>query len=127
MQKDRDDNELERYLSEFRPRAVQPLQLPRRAANAWITRLAFAAVVLVCAGAGLWYARQSKSTSSAAVNPATEAIETPAAMVRPNRFSLTKLALEDERRFEAQLDAESRHVLPGFQGNQSSLRVFAKE
>jgi hypothetical protein len=40
---------------------------------------------------------------------------------------LTKLALEDDHRFEAKLAAESRLVLPGFQGEQSMLRVFAKE
>jgi len=121
------DDELERYLSEFRPRAVRPLELPRRAARTWIIPRAVAAVVLVCAGVGLWYARHGSSTPSLSVNPATDVIDTPAAMVRTNPFSLTKLALEDEQRFEAQLDAESRQVLPSFQGNQSSLRAFAKE
>jgi hypothetical protein len=123
----KDDDELERYLNEFRPRAVRPLELPRPAARTWIIPLAFAAGVLVCTGAGLWYVRHNGRAPSVAVNAATEAIDTPAAMVRTNPFSLTKLALEDESRFEAQLQAESRHVLPSFQGNQSSLRTFAKE
>jgi glutathione S-transferase len=121
------DDELERYLSEFRPRAVRPLEPPRRAARAWISQLAFAATVLVCAGAGLWYARHGNSTPAAAVRPVGEAIENQAATVRPNPFSLTKLALENNRQFEAQLDAESRRVLPSFQDEQSLLRVFAKE
>jgi hypothetical protein len=121
------DDELERYLNEFRPRALRPLEILQPVARAWIWPLAFAAVMLVCTGAGLWYVRNSRPTPSVAVKSATDVIETPAAIVRTNPFSLTKLALEDEQRFEAQLDAESRQVLPSFQGNQSTLRSLAKE
>lgn len=124
----RDDEELERYLSEFRPRAVRALELPQPAAQAWIRPLAFAAVLLICAGGGLWYVRHGASIPSPAPTTThTTGAENFAGTRRPNPFSLTKLALENDGRFEAQLDAESRLVLPGFQGEQSSLRIFAKE
>jgi hypothetical protein len=123
----RDDDELERYLSEFRPRAVRPLELPKPATRAWTRRLAVAAVVLLCIGGGLWYGRRNVAIPTPSQNTPTAQVETPAGTARPNPFVLTKLALEDERQFEAQLDADSRLVLPSFQGEQSSLRVFAKE
>jgi hypothetical protein len=123
----KDDDELEKYLSEFRPRAVRPLELPRPAAKTWMKRLAVAAMVLLCAGSGLWYVRRGRTIPPPAPQmPATQ-VEIPAATGRPNPFSLTKLALEDDRRFEAQLEANSRLVLPGFEGEQSMLRVLAKE
>jgi hypothetical protein len=40
---------------------------------------------------------------------------------------LTKLALEDPKRFEEQLEVESRQVLPDLQGQQSTLRALTKE
>ncbi|MGP0019349.1 MAG: hypothetical protein ACLPHP_12320 [Candidatus Sulfotelmatobacter sp.] len=127
MLRDRDDDEVERYLGEFRPRSVRPLELPRPAAKAWMRRLAFAAAVLLCVGGGLWYGRHNVAAPTPSENPPTAQVENPAGTARPNPFALTKLALEDDRQFEAQLDADSRLVLPSFQGEQSSLRVFAKE
>lgn len=124
----RDDDQLEKYMSEFRPRAVRPLDLPRPpAATTGMKRLAVAAMVLLCAGSGLWYVRRVGTIPSPAPQmPATQ-VEIPDATGRPNPFSLTKLALEDDRRFEAKLAAQSRLVLPGFQGDQSMLRVLTKE
>ena len=123
----RDDDDLERYLSEFRPRAVRPLELPKPATRAWTRRLAVAAVVLLCIGGGLWYGRRNVAAPTPSENLPTAQIQNPAVTGRLNSFALTKLALEDERQFETQLDADSRLVLPSFQGEQSSLRFFAKE
>jgi hypothetical protein len=46
---------------------------------------------------------------------------------RVNSIFLTKLALEDPKRFEEQLEVESRQVLPDLQGQQSTLRALTKE
>jgi len=124
----RNDDELEKYLSEFRLRAVRPLERPP-ATSASRTRLAVAAVVLLCAGIGLWYARPDRD----AVRPASPALafETVPATAQVtatmNAFALTRLALEDDGRFRAQMAAESRMVLPTLHGEQSMLRVLAKD
>jgi hypothetical protein len=123
----KDDDELEKYLSEFRPRTVRPLGLPRPAAKAWGKQLAVAAMVLLCAGSGLWYVRRVRTMTPPALRTPTAQVENPPATGRPNPFSLTRLALENESQFEAQLEAESRQVLPSFQGEQSTLHVLAKE
>jgi hypothetical protein len=53
--------------------------------------------------------------------------EVPVEERRPNAILLTKLALEDPKRFEEQLEAESQHILPDFGGQQSTLRILTKE
>jgi len=44
-----------------------------------------------------------------------------------NAIALTRLALEDNELFEALLADKSRTVLPNFEGENSTLRVLAKE
>jgi hypothetical protein len=119
------DDELEKYLSEFRPLAVRRLERPRPAIAPWTKRLAVAAIVLICGSAGLWHAHHGHSSSSLATAPTIQ-IEVAVGTGRSNTFALTKLALEDEAQFEARLAAESRKVLPSFQGK-STLQVLSKE
>lgn len=123
----RDDKELEKYLSEFRPRPVRPLNVSRSATAGWIGRLAAAALVLLSVGGGLWHSRHTARAPRAPVEAQRVRIDIRLEERRPNTIALTKLALENENQFEAQLDAESRTVLPDFQGQQGTLRVFAKE
>lgn len=123
----KDNEDLERYLNEFRPRTVRPLELPPPAAKPWTRRLAFAAMVLICAGSGLWYVRRSGTIPPPEQKTPAAKVESSVGTARPNPFPLTKLALENDGRFEAQLEAQSRLVLPSFQGEQSTLQVFAKE
>jgi hypothetical protein len=122
------DDKLEQYLREFRPRVVRPLERPRPAMRLW--PLAVAAMVLVCGAAGWWYARRGGSSASSAKGPSmpAPAIHSQVAIGtgRAKAFALTKLALTDEAQFEAQLAMESRTVLPKFEG-ESTLRVLAKD
>ncbi len=123
----KDDSELEKYLGEFRPRAVRPLEASRPMPIPWMGRLAAAALVLLSASGGLWYARHERNRPRAEVKLATVRVEARVEERRINPILLTKLALEDPKRFEEQLAAESRDVLPDLQKQQSTLRVLAKE
>jgi len=119
---------LEKYLSEYRPRALRPLQLPgEQRPMTWSKKLGVAAAVLIplCAGGGLWYGLRPK-TCSAPVAVKVVQIAT-VAQRRPTSFTLTKLALQDDGKFQAELAAESRLALPNFEGERSTLQVFAKE
>ena len=122
-----DDNDLEKYLGEFQPRAVRPLETSWPTRMAWMRRLAAAALLLLSVGGGLWYARHERNVPRAEVKLATVGIEVHVEERRINPILLTKLALDDPKRFDEQLEAESRHVLPDLQGQQSTLRVLAKE
>jgi hypothetical protein len=124
---EKDDKGFEKYLGEFQARGVRPLELPRPAANAWLRRLAAAALVLFSVGGGLWYAGHERKRTGDEVKAHRVRMESYVAESEPNSISWTKLALEDPRQFEEQLDEESRRVLPDLQGQQSTLRVLAKE
>lgn len=134
MQKD--DQELEKYLSEFRPRGLRPLEIPRPATNAWIGRLAAAALLLFSVGGGLWYSFHDtknralvdeQKENRPGVNERTVRLDARLGTLSPNSILLTKLALENDSQFNAELEAQSRRVLPDFRGEQSTLRAFAKE
>ncbi|HET6177250.1 MAG TPA: hypothetical protein VFE61_09975 [Candidatus Sulfotelmatobacter sp.] len=122
----RKDDDLEKYLSEFRPRAVRPLEMPRSEPAAWPKRLTVAAMVLICAGGALWYAGR-RGTGVAPTPTQMVRVEVSTGTGEMNPFALTKLALEDDGKFQAQLAAESRLMLPNFHNEQSMLRVLAKE
>jgi hypothetical protein len=121
------DEKMEKYLNEFRPRAVRPLGGLRLAKKVWMGRLAAAALVLLSAGGALWYSRHAVKMSTPLVNAQRVRIDFRFEEGRPNAMLLTKMALEDPKGFEQQLEAESRNVLPDLQGQQSTLRVLAKE
>lgn len=122
-----DDNDLEKYLGEFQPRTVRPLETSWRTAALWKGRLAAAALVLLSVSGGLWYTRHERNKPRVAVKLATVRVEARGEERRINPILLTKLALEDPGRFEEQLEAESRDVLPDLRGQQSTLRALAKE
>ncbi len=121
------DHDLEKYLGEFQPRAVRPLETSRPTAMFWLGRLAAAALVLLSVGGGLWYVQHESKMPRVGLKLATPRIEARVKETRFNPVLLTKLALDDPKRFEEQLEVESRHVLPDLQGQQSTLRVLAKE
>ena len=122
----KDDNELEKYLAGFQPRAVRPLQSSRPMATVWLRRLA-AALLLFSVCGGLWYARHKRNLQRIEVTTATVRVEGRVEERSANPILLTRLALQDSQCFEEQLAAESRRVLPDLQGQQSTLRVLAKE
>ncbi len=122
-----DDNDLEKYLREFRPRAMRPLETARSVSIPWKGWLAAAALVLFSATGGLWYGRHNSSVPGAGVKPETFKAEARVEQRKTNTILLTKLALEDPKRFEEELEADSRRELPDLQGARSTLRVLTKE
>jgi hypothetical protein len=120
------DEEVERYLAEFEPRPVRALGVPR-SKRVWPLRLvAAAAVVLVC-GVSLWYLRQETKGVKDALSRRHVLPTTAVRTANLNAIALTKLALENSEHFEALLTDRSQSVLPSFQGENSTLRVLAKE
>jgi len=127
----RDDQELEKYLRAFRPREIRALEPPRPASNVWLWRLAAGVLLFLSVGAGIWHSVREVKNRAGAEQPAV--VREPGEPdFRPkiknlNSILLTKLALENDSQFSAELEAESRQVLPDFQGSQSTLSTFAKE
>ena len=123
----KEDEQLERYLAEFRPRPIRKLVIPDQYPNLWLRRLAAAAIILLGAGIGLWLAVRPDSRA-----PQIVQVRQPSPIARPPRknlssFALTKLALENSQEFDSYLLNESRNVLPSLQGEHSTLRILAKE
>ncbi len=122
-----DNRELEKYLSNFRPRDVRPLDLTTVTRTVWLKRLAAAATVLLAASAWLWYAGHEKKLEQERTNIMEPQKQAPVVEWKANTLVLTKMALEDPKRFEEQLNEESRRVLPDLRGQQSTLGVFAND
>ncbi len=121
-----DEKDVEKYLSEFQPRQLPSWEPASAKPRPWMGRLAAAAVLALSVVGGLWYGRHSRSLPTAESGPSPRQ-ETSLNRQRPNSIALTRLALEDEKQFEAQLSDESRGVLPDFHGSQSTLSVLAKD
>jgi hypothetical protein len=120
------DEEMEHYLKEFKPRAISPLEKQASPPRFWLKGLA-AAAAIVAAGTSIWMSRR-ETVIVPQVTSEPQPQESPAFIEkRMNPFLLTKLALEDNRTFNAVLTDESRRVLPSLRGQQSTLRVLAAE
>lgn len=118
----KDGRELENYLREFRPKAVRPLQIPQGTGYIRLKALALAAALLLCIGGAL--RPEKRGTSRIAL---VQQFDTAPPIARLSSAALTRLALESDADFQAQLSAESRQVLPRLQGAQSTLAILAKE
>jgi hypothetical protein len=118
------NNEFEKYLSDFQPRGVRPLEIAQTSPNVWLKRLAAAATVVISASA-LWIAghTENKTIPKPEVSASNSLPQTDST---PNSIALTKMALEDPQQFEQVMDAASRNILPDLRGPQSTLRVLAK-
>jgi hypothetical protein len=121
------DEEMEGYLKGFLPRAVRPLEQEQRSRNFWPRRLAAAAVIVLAGGLCLWVTRREAETVRLKPLSAELQRSIPSSHKPLSTFLLTKLALDDNKRFDAVLTEESRRVLPSLQGQESTLRVFAGE
>ena len=125
---DRYDEETERYLREFHPRAVRPLALAPKAGSIFsFRRLAVAAAAVVLVAATVWFTHRETTRRGQTVN-----LQSPMTGARKARryvttVELTRLALEDSEKLDAVLADESRSVLPAVQGKQSTLKVLAKD
>jgi hypothetical protein len=109
------DDKLERYLAEFHPRAVRTLHLSPRARNPWQRRLAVAAAVLCCIGTGYWQIHRVRVKALKGIQ------------LKSQTMVMTRIGLQNSEKLDEFLFDQSRNVLPSFQGDQSTLRVLAKE
>ena len=120
------DEEVERYLAEFKPRRVRALEVPGNK-RVWPLRLVAAAVIFLVGGISLWYLSQETKGVKDAISRRHILSTTAVRTSNLNAIALTKLALEDNEHFEALLADRSQTALPSFQGENSTLRVLAKE
>lgn len=118
------DRQFEDFLREFKPRRPRALQgdltiglLPRR--------LAAAAVLIVSCGSITWFALNNKRPAAPqlAIDQLTHRLND-----QPNLTLIqwTRLAEQDPKALEANLNKASRKSLPGFNAPNSSLHVLAK-
>jgi hypothetical protein len=121
------EERFESYLREFDPRRPRALPAGVEPGFDW-RRLAAAAALLIALGASTWfgvYARRARGTTGTTTRTVSGANAEFAAQ-RLSIFSLTRTALEDPRRLDAELSEQSRRVLPDFRGKESTLSVLAK-
>jgi hypothetical protein len=121
------DEETERYLKEFRPLAIRTLDVAPQSWNVVWRRLTVAAAVAVCAGGLFWFVRRESTLSKEAANVQVSKVVVTSEPPYRTALALTTLALADNKRFETLLAEESRKSLPNFQGEQSTLKVLAKD
>ena len=120
------DEETERYLKEFQPQAIRELQVaPQVRTLLW--RLAAAVALAACAGGVFWFSvSESTRRKKGAITQAHKEVII-GQQQHLSTLALTTLALQDEEKFGAFLDEESRKSLPKFQGEHSALKVLAKD
>ena len=121
------DEETERYLRGFRPRAIRPLEIAPKVEHVLLRRLAVAAAVTVFAAGTLWFAHRETRRRRASANPQTTMENVTRERQYPSSLALTRLALEDSEKLDSVLADQSRHVLPLVQGKESTLKVLAKD
>ena len=121
------DEETERYLKEFRPQAIRELQVAPQVRTLLWRRLAAAVAVAACAGGLFWFSvSESTHREKRAITQAHKAVII-GQQQHLSTLAWTTLALQDEEKFGALLDEESRKSLPKFQGEHSALKVLAKD
>lgn len=121
------DEEVERCLSEFQPRAVRALKVSARTGSVWPLWLVAASAIILVGGVLFWHLRQETKNAKDAAAMQQVLSSTALGQRNLNAIALTRLALEDNELFEALLADKSRTVLPNFEGENSTLRVLAKE
>ncbi len=125
------DQQFENFLREFKPRRPRALPETGIAAPGSWHRLAAAAALTIAIGGSVWLASR-KATQSHLENlgsddPQIAQGNARGASQRLELFPLTRLALTNPERLDATLTEASRTVLPDLRGNNSTLRVLAKE
>ena len=124
---DQYDDETERYLREFRPRAIRTLKVAPKARSILSRCVAAAVAAALLAGGLLWFAhREAARFQEAAKIPPPE-VNVARGRRYESALALTKLALTDNEKLESLLTEESRKILPAVRGEQSTLKVLAKE
>jgi hypothetical protein len=128
------EQDMEKYLREFQPRAVRALEAERAieprvayevARFDW-RRLAAAAVMLFALGTSIWFAhRKSAGVQEAAQQQG--GLRNQIRRQELNNWQLTRLALSDKEKFDEVLTEQSRESLPNLRGEKSALWVLAQE
>lgn len=124
-----DEKDLEKYLGEFRARAVRPLEIIRPKASDWTRRLAAAAVLAVLAGGGTWivvHSHRVPSEVNLTVEQRTENTAAAAGKKLP-MLQVTKLVVDDPEKLDALLGQAPRNKLSVMDGTKSMLGTLAKE
>jgi hypothetical protein len=122
------DEQFENFLHEFKPR--RPLELPGIGFPASTSRhrLAAAAALTIAVGASIWLvSRKATPRHPGSDTPGIASRVTAAAGQQLQLFPLTRLALTNQVQLDAVLTKASRKLLPDLRGNDSTLRVLAKE
>jgi hypothetical protein len=122
------DEQFENFLHEFRP--CRPRELPEigfPACTSW-HRLAAAAALTIAVGASIWLvSRKATPLHPGSDAPGIASRVNDAAGQPLQLFPLTRLALTNQVQLDAVLTKASRKLLPALRGNDSTLRVLAKE
>jgi hypothetical protein len=123
------DEQFEKYLGEFQPRRPRALPEPAIHRQVWLRRLSAAAVAAIALGASLWFvSKKSKRSGGELGEKKTAAIRETKSTPQPlSLLPLRQLALENPDKLEDELTRASHRVLPDFRGDESTLRVLAKE
>ena len=121
------DEETERYLREFQPRAIRPLEVSPKVRNALSRQLLGVAVVTLFAAGTAWYLRRETPPKKEATIVLARKESDRSEKRYASTVALTRLALEDNEKLDALFADESRKLLPTFQEEQSTLKVLARE
>jgi len=123
------DEQFESFLREFQPHRPRPLPVTSIHRPKWVFRVAAAVLLTFAFGTSLLLLRREHAlhNSHQIAKNASARAESPAVQLSLSPISLTRIALDDPSQFDAALANASRHELPNFQGDKSTLRVLAKE
>ena len=124
------DEQFEDFLREFAPRRPRALPAVGAAAPAKWRRLAAAAAIAVAIGSSTWFVLRKPSPHQAdrRLAPPVPSEQVAGSAAQPLALlPLTRLALTDPDRLDAELATASRTVLPDLRRSDSTLRVLAKE
>jgi len=122
------DEEFEKYLSEFEPQ--RPRALPKAVGlrTVWPQRLAAAAAITIALGTSLWMLRSENLEDKNRIAAEAKAMpDSTTTRQRASLVALTQMALHDPVELDAELAEASRSMLPDFRRSDSTLRVLAKE
>jgi hypothetical protein len=121
------EDETERYLKEFQPRAIRGLEVAPTIPHMLWGRMAAAAILVLLAAGGFWFAHFGTGQPSGTANLQPSDAEVIGYRQYPSVLALTVLASTDSKKFEVLLTEESRKSLPNFSEEHSTLKVLAKE
>jgi hypothetical protein len=121
------DKETERYLAEFRPRAIREFKVESQRGNVFWKRLTAGAAIAACVIGLVWTGRRGWTHwNEAGITRSPEVIIKNHIQDR-STIALTKLALDDTEQFEVILAEQARTSLVRFQQENSALKALAKE